>query len=100
MTMKSKSDQGQSVSFDFTEAVKSAPSAKGNNKKHADTFAAPKPLSETVKETTKHKGPKPGHQDHPAMDPYPHAAPYVQSHDELTGHKPKAPKKSTKNGAY
>ena len=82
--------QGESVSFDPSEAVRSAPSSKGS-------ASAPKgqPMEkasqEKASDAPSSKGAKPSHAGVPATDPVPHATPFDSSKSELDGHALKKP---------
>ena len=82
--------QGESVSFDPSEAVRSAPSAKGSG-----LGPKGKPMEQASEEKASkapsHKGAQPSHEGVPATDPAPHAAPFDSSKSELDGHALKKP---------
>jgi hypothetical protein len=89
--------QGESLSVDCTEAVKSAPSAKGKStaaKGKSEGGAS----QERASQAPEHKGQKnryggPWRADHPSKDPAPMKTPFDSSKMELDGHKPKKPSK-------
>lgn len=84
----SKKSQGESISVDCSEAVKSAPSAKGAGlgKKGVPQ---PKASEEQASMAPKHKGSKPSHAGVPATDPVSKPAPFDSSKLHLDGHAPK-----------
>ena len=87
----SEKKQGESVSVDMTEAVKSAPSSKGS----ASSKGSPMEKASDVlaSQAPKHKGGKPSHSGVPATDPVSKAAPFDSSKMELDGMKLKKPSK-------
>ena len=90
--------QGQSVPCDPTEAVRSAPSAKGKSTAAKGQSEAPSASEEKASMAPNTKGPKnmyggKYHGDHPAKDPAPMATPFDSSKMELDGHKLKKPSK-------
>lgn len=89
--------QGESVSLDATEAVKSAPSAKGKSTA-AKGKSCEKASQEKASDAPSTKGQKnmyggPYRADHPSTDPASMATPFDSSKSELDGHSLKAPKK-------
>jgi len=88
--------QGDSYALDCTEAVKSAPSAKGKSTAAKGKSEAPSASQEKASMAPDHKGKKnqyggPWRADHPSKDPAPHATPFDSSKSELDGHAPKKP---------
>lgn len=80
--------KGESVSVDMSEAVKSAPSAKGK-KLGAKGQPMEKVSEEKASMAPKHKGSKPSHAGVPATDPKPMACPFDSDKLHLDGHKQK-----------
>lgn len=89
--------QGESYALDCTEAVKSAPSAKGKSTAAKGKSEAPA-SQEKASAAPEHKAKKnqyggPWRGDHPSKDPAPMSTPFDSSKSELDGHAPKKPSK-------
>ena len=90
--------QGESYACDPTEAVKSAPSAKGKSTKARGKSETPSASQEKASMAPEHRGQKnqyggPWRGDHPSKDPAPHAPSFDSSKMELDGHALKKPSK-------
>jgi len=87
--------QGESISIDHTEAVKSAPSTKGKSTA-AKGKSCDKATEEKASAAPSTKGQKnmyggPYRADHPSTDPASIATPFDSSKSELDGHSLKKP---------
>ena len=87
--------QGDSYALDCTEAVKSAPSAKGKSTAAKGKSEGPA-SQEKASMAPEHKGTKnqyggPWRGDHPSKDPAPKSPSFDSSKSELDGHALKKP---------